>query len=76
MEFFFIILIFIAATATVMILAKRIASHTFKCKHCSKMFNIKWSKVVVTEHLGNEYMLLCPYCKTKGWCMEQSKDKQ
>ncbi len=71
MEYLFITLILIVAVTIIVILAKRIASHTFKCKHCSKEFNIKWSKAVVTEHSGNEYMLVCPYCKTKDWCTEQ-----
>lgn len=73
MECLYTALILIVAAATIMILAKHIASHTFKCKHCSKEFSITWSKVVVTEHSGNEYMLLCPYCKTKDWCIEQPK---
>ena len=71
MEYLFAVLIPIVAVAIVVILAKRIASHSFKCKHCSKEFNIKWSKVVITEHSGNEYLLVCPYCKTKDWCTEQ-----
>ena len=71
MEIFIIVLIPIIAAAVVVILAKRIATHTFKCKHCSKEFSIKWSKVMITEHSENEYMLVCPYCKTKGWCSEQ-----
>ena len=73
MEYLFAVLIPIVAVAIIVILAKRIASHTFKCKHCSKEFNINWSKVVVTEHSDNEYMLVCPYCNTKDWCTEQSK---
>ena len=64
-------LIPLAAMAVIIIFAKGIAAHSFKCKHCSNEFNIKWSKVLVTEHSGNEYMLVCPHCKTKDWCTEQ-----
>lgn len=71
MKYFLIALIPIVAAVIIVILARRAASHTFKCKHCSEEFNIKWSKVVVTEHSGNEYMLTCPYCETKDWCTEQ-----
>ena len=71
MKYLLTALILIAAAAIIVILARRVASHTFKCKHCSKEFNIKWLKVVVTEHFDNEYMLVCPYCKTKDWCTEQ-----
>ena len=71
MESLFAVLIPIAAVTIVVILSKRIALHAFKCKHCSKEFNINWLKVVVTEHSDNEYMLVCPYCKTRDWCTEQ-----
>ena len=73
MEYLFTVLIPIVAVAIVVILVKRIASHNFICKQCSKEFNIRWSKVIVTEHSDNEYMLVCPYCETKGWCTEQPK---
>ena len=75
MEYLFTLLIPTVAVTIVVILAKRIASHTFKCKHCAKEFHIKWSKVLVTEHSDNEYMLVCPHCKTKDWCPEQTKNK-
>ena len=75
MEYLFTLLIPAVAVTVVVILSKRIASHTFKCKHCSKEFRIKWSKVIVTEHSDNEYMLVCPHCKIKGWCTEQTKNK-
>ena len=71
MDYLFTLLILMVAVTTVVILAKRIASHTFKCKNCSEEFNISWTKVIVTEHSDNEYMLVCPCCKTKGWCTEQ-----
>lgn len=71
MELLSAVLILIVAATIVVILAKRIASHTFKCKHCSKEFSIKWSKVIVTEHSDDEYMLVCPCCKTKDWCTER-----
>ena len=73
MEYLFAALIPIVAVVIVVVLAKRIASHTFKCKHCSEEFGIKWFKVIVTEHSDDEYMLVCPNCKAKDWCIEQSK---
>ena len=73
MGYFFTVLIPIVAVIMVVILSKHIASHTFKCKHCSKVFNIKWSKIIITEHSDDEYMLECPYCNTKDWCTEQRK---
>ena len=67
------VLLPVAAAAIVVLLAKGIASHTFRCRHCSGEFRIKWAKVIVTEHSGNEYMLVCPHCKTRGWCTENTK---
>ena len=73
MEYIISALIPVIAVAIVVVLAKRIASHTFWCKHCFKEFKIRWSKVIVTEHSGNEYMLVCPYCKIKDWCTEKTQ---
>ena len=72
MDFLLIALIFAIAAAVVVIIAKNIASHTFKCRHCSKEFHVKWSRIIITEHSGCEYRLVCPFCKVKDWCTEQS----
>ena len=74
MDFLLIAFIFIVATVVVILIAKGTASHKFKCKHCAKEFRVTWSKVVITEHSGNEYKLVCPCCKTKDWCTEQPKN--
>ena len=71
MEYFISALIPIVAVAIIVIFAKRIALSAYKCKHCSKEFNIKWSKMIVTVHSGSAYLLVCPYCKTKDWCTKQ-----
>ena len=64
----------LASVLVILILSKRIASHTFKCKHCSGEFKIKWTRVLITAHSDNEYMLECPYCKVRDWCIEKGKD--
>ena len=66
-------LILLAAATAVILTAKHIASHIFRCKHCSGEFRINWTKVLVTEHSGSEYRLVCPFCKIKDWCSEQTK---
>ena len=43
------------------------------CKNCGGEFYIKWQKIIITQHVGNEYFLLCPHCKTIGWCVKQPK---
>ena len=72
MEYVFTLLMPLIAVVVIYIIYKRIASHTFVCKCCNKEFSIKWYQVLVSEHSGNEYKLVCPYCKTKGWCTEQN----
>ena len=74
MELIFSILIPVAAVTLIVILAMRIASHTFRCKHCSAEFKIKWTQVLITEHSDNEYMLVCPQCMKKAWCTMEKKD--
>ena len=51
MEYLFTLLIPIVAVTIVVILAKHIASHTFKCKHCSKEFHIKWSNQAFRQRI-------------------------
>ena len=73
MEYLVAAIIPVVAVITVVIVAKRIASHTFICKNCSAEFKIAPLKVLVTSHCDNEYMLECPCCKTKDWCIMRSK---
>lgn len=74
MDIMIIALVFIIAAAVIVVVAKNVASHKFKCRHCSKEFSIKWPKAIVTEHSGSEYKLVCPFCKAKDWCDEQPKN--
>ncbi len=73
MDYLLIALILIMAIVVVVLIAKSISLHKFKCKHCSNEFNIKWPKIIITEHSGSEYKLVCPFCKIKDWCTEQPK---
>ena len=71
MEYLFTALIPIIAVTIIVMLAKHIAAHRFKCPRCGEEFHIQWQKVIVTEHSGSNYMLVCPHCKAKGWCAKQ-----
>lgn len=75
MDFILIALIFVAAAAVVVLIAKNIASHKFKCRHCSKDFYVKWPKIIVTEHSDSAYRLVCPFCNVEDWCAEQSQNQ-
>lgn len=56
------------------IFAMKLSQHIFRCKHCSKEFKIKWTKLIFVTHCDDEYTVKCPYCKEKG-CIVQSDDK-
>ena len=75
MEYFITALIPIIAIIVVILISKRIASHKFKCKHCFKEFTIKWTTVLITMHDKNEYLIKCPYCYIKDWCIKRQKNK-
>ena len=46
MAYLLAVLIPLAVIAVIVIFAKGIAAHSFKCKHCSKEFRILWAKVL------------------------------
>lgn len=73
MEYIVALIIPALAVAVIMIVAKSIASHTFRCRNCSEEFSIRWSEVLFVQHYNDEYMLECPHCKTKGRCVQQPK---
>ena len=73
MENVFGILFILFAVLVVIVVAKRFAKHPFKCKNCGGEFYIKWQKIIITQHVGDEYFLLCPHCKTICWCVKQAK---
>jgi len=70
MELLIIVLIFAAAAAAVILIARKIASHRFKCRHCSGEFRVNWPRIIITEHSASEYKLVCPLCGAKDWCRE------
>ena len=73
MGILFILIVIAVAVAVIVSLSKRIASHSFKCNSCEQEFKIKWTKVIFTVHSGNEYLLVCPHCKNKGWCTKKTE---
>ena len=73
MEYWIALLIPILAAAVIVLLAMRVASHSFQCKHCAGQFHIRWGRVLITVHSGSGYKLVCPHCGTKGWCVAQPK---
>lgn len=73
MEHLVTVLIVAVAAVVIVMVAKRLASHPFRCEHCSKEFRVKWTRIMITAHVGNQYKLVCPHCKTKGWCERQTK---
>ena len=71
MAYLFTALIPLIALVIIVILAKRIAAHSFRCSHCGGIFRIRWQRVLITEHDGDTYLLTCPQCNTKTPCTKQ-----
>lgn len=64
----------LAAVIAMIIIAKKMSKKLFKCKHCSKEFNINWTELAFATHSDNEYSLECPYCNKKE-CTIQNKER-
>lgn len=63
----------LAAIVAIFIVAKDLSKNLFKCKHCAKEFNVKWTKLVFVMHSDNEYSIECPYCHKKECIIQKSK---
>lgn len=70
MEYWILVLILALASVIAVVVAKRVAAHSFRCKHCGREFRLDWRKVPVTVHSDSEYMLACPGCGVKDWCTQ------
>ena len=76
MEYIFAALVPVIAAAVIILIAMYVAAHSFRCRHCGRTFRIKWTRVLITEHSDNEYMLTCPHCGERDFCTEQSVKKE
>ena len=76
MEYLFAVLVPAIAVAVVIIVARSVAAHDFKCRHCGNIFKIKWTRVLITEHADKEYRLTCPHCAKRDFCTEQPIQKE
>ena len=54
---------------------RRLAKKTFVCPDCAHRFNIK-PRQLLTTHLGDAYLLKCPSCGKKSFCVEIYREKE
>lgn len=76
MEIIFMICItfvIVIAVFTCLFIAKKQSKHYFKCKHCGKMFQPKWTQMLFEIHSLNEHNIECPYCKVMDFCEDKGK---
>ena len=72
MEYVFTIMVSVIAIVMIVVVSKKIASHAFVCRNCLKQFYISWKRMLVNKHIDNKYLLICPHCKMKDWCIEKA----
>lgn len=64
----------LAAIIAALIILKNLSKKSFKCKHCAKEFNVKWTELVFVTHYDDEYSIKCPYCNKKGSIVQKNKE--
>ena len=58
-----------AAAFVIALVGLRLSRCSFTCKACGKTFHIPWRRALWVQHYNNEYILRCPHCGHKGWCV-------
>ena len=64
-------IVLLAAVLAVILWARQLAKHSFRCKACAREFRVSWRRLIFTTHSYDEYSLRCPHCGSKG-CTEQN----
>ncbi|MBQ8497589.1 MAG: hypothetical protein IJ489_09070 [Clostridia bacterium] len=55
---------------------KHIAKETYVCQNCNQKFHPKWQSAGFSVHMGNDRILKCPHCRTKGFCPPSHDSKE
>ena len=37
------------------------------CRFCGKQLRLPWNRLLLRQHVGNEWWLFCPTCGRKTW---------
>ena len=64
----FMSLVVLALVLTWIADGKSVAKKTFVCDNCGKEFSPNWWKAGFSPHIGENTVLKCPHCQTKGLC--------
>jgi len=71
-----LVLLVTIAAAVCLIIARILSRHRFRCRHCGKVFQPKWTQMLFEIHALNDYKLVCPSCGVKDFCEDQGKCAQ
>ena len=47
--------------------ARALARRELGCKFCGKQLRLPWNRLLLRQHVGNEWWLFCPICGRKTW---------
>lgn len=72
----------IAVCAVLLVLAALVVGQAhalsrcrFWCKSCGELFALPWTKLILRQHVNEEWRLTCPRCGHKGWCTARRPGK-
>lgn len=73
---FWIVIIGAAAVLVLVRMGWVLSQSDFRCKRCGKSFRISWRRALWVQHFEKEYILRCPHCGQKGWCMRTASSQK
>lgn len=47
--------------------ARALSRRELVCKFCGKRLRLPWNRLLLRQHVGNEWWLFCPICGRKTW---------
>ena len=47
--------------------ARALSRRELVCRFCGKQLRLPWNRLLLRQHVGNEWWLFCPTCGRKTW---------
>ena len=47
--------------------ARALSRRELVCRFCGKQLHLPWNRLLLRQHVGNEWWLFCPTCGRKTW---------
>jgi len=66
---FYIPIVILLAAAAMLLVSYSLSRCTFTCRTCGQSFHIRWRRALWVQHCNHDYILRCPHCGKKGWCV-------